>query len=144
MDENVTSCNFEAADWIYNNYGSIANGGSFHVTGLSCNGTPVLTINITGAAANITGGPNDPVIGYRQNNGTADSIILASGPMTDKTTVTINDGAAPVIVSTSDDPAHIQVDEETTTDANGFFSFSISEDLSGTTSGGADSRALTT
>ncbi len=136
MDENVTSCSFEAGDWIYNDYGPL---GTFHVSAVSCDGSPTLTLTIDGANTNVTGGSSNPVIGYRQANGTADSIVLASGAMTDKTTITVEDGAGPVIISTDSDPAHIQVDEESITDDNvGFFHYTTSEEVNGLSPSGAD------
>ena len=136
FDENVSSCAFDSADWIYNSYGPF---GTFNVSAVSCDGSPALTLTIDGADADVTGGAGDPVIGYRQNNGTANSIVLASGNLTDKSNIHVADKAAPVIISSSVNPAHIQVDEETVTDDNvGFFHYTATEEVNGLSPSGTD------
>ncbi len=95
MDENVTACAYEAGDWTVNTAGSI----TVVITGLSCTGTDAnLDITVT-ADASETGGSTAPVISYSQSAGTADSVTLTSGAMTNKTSQSITDGAAPVILS---------------------------------------------
>ncbi len=100
MDENVTGCTYDAADWTVNTAGSI---GVTAVTALTCTGADVnLDISIT-TTANVTGGATNPVISYA-NAGTAGSVTLAVGTggiMTAKASQAATDAAAPIITSVS-------------------------------------------
>lgn len=91
MDEAVTSCVYEAGDWSVTTAGTI---GVSAITGISCSGA-MLTLSVT-AFANVTGGATSPVISYDQQAGTADSVVLTSGAMTDKSSSTL-DTASPII-----------------------------------------------
>ena len=91
MDENVTACNYEAADWTVDTVGDINVG----ITGLTCTGSdPELYIDIT-ADADETGGLIAPVISYADNV-TSGSVTLTSGNMGAHASVSAMDAAAPV------------------------------------------------
>ncbi len=108
MDENVTSCTYDAADWTINTAGTV---NISLISALTCTGSNAnLDITIT-ATSLITGGATAPVISYA-NVGTPDSVGLTSGAMTAKANQTITDGAAPRIktITYSDADTDAKVD----------------------------------
>jgi hypothetical protein len=96
MDEPTASCAFEAGDWS----STSGNIDIASIDGVSCDGN---NINLTVTAdADATGdnaslGGAAPEISYDASAGTAGSIVLNSGAMTDKTDITVADGAAPTV-----------------------------------------------
>lgn len=97
MDENATSCTYEAGDWTVNTAGTV----NISITGASCTGSDAFIDLAVSADASKTGGATDPVVSYSAAAGTPNSIVLASGNMTDKASQTISDGAAPRIASST-------------------------------------------
>ncbi|MFZ2682302.1 MAG: Ig-like domain-containing protein [Patescibacteria group bacterium] len=96
MDENVTACTYEAGDWTVNTASQM----TVVITGLTCaTNDAFLYINIT-TDANETGAATSPVVSYA-NAVTAGSVTLTSGNMAAHASITADDGAAPVLVSTS-------------------------------------------
>ena len=96
MDENVTACAYDAADWTVNTAGSM----NVVITGTECSGSDASLFLIVTADANETGGAISPVISYA-NGGTANSVTLTSGAMTGKSSQTANDNAKPIIINSN-------------------------------------------
>jgi len=118
MDENVTACTYDVADWTVNTNGSI----NVAVTGLSCTGSNANLDILVSADSNETGGATSPQVSYA-NAGTPNSITLTSGNMAAHATVTATDAAKPVALSAAykDIDANGTVDrvDITTTTENG-------------------------
>jgi hypothetical protein len=96
LDENVTTCTYEAGDWAVTVAGSI---GVTAVTGITCTGSDAFIDVAITAGAGITGGVTAPTITYA-NVGTAGSVTLTSGAMTAKS-ASPTDGAKPQIKTLS-------------------------------------------
>jgi hypothetical protein len=104
MDETVTSCTYDAADWSVDTATSM----NISITGVTCAGSDSeLNIQVS-ADADETGASTDPVISYTNNAG---NIQLNSGPMTGKASVTAIDSASPKVTETimHDDSAPLGV-----------------------------------
>ncbi|MFA6257041.1 MAG: Ig-like domain-containing protein [Candidatus Paceibacterota bacterium] len=80
MDEDPLLCPYEAGDWAVTVAGDI---GITAITGVTCATLNEIAITVT-ASAGITGGTVAPTITYTQAAGTANSVTLTSGNMTDK------------------------------------------------------------
>lgn len=94
IDEIITSCTYEAADWSVNTAGDI---GVTAITNAVC-GASTIDISVT-TSAGVTGGPTDPVISYT-DAATAGSITLnTSGAMTDKLNQPAQDATSPIITA---------------------------------------------
>lgn len=96
MDENVTACTYDAADWTVNTASQM----NITITGLDCAGDDTILDIEVSADENETGAATAPVISYA-NAGTLNSVTLAGGNMGPHASVTTDDLAAPVIVSTT-------------------------------------------
>lgn len=92
MDETVTACTYEAADWSM----AVAGDMTMSVTGLSCTGSDAILYVTVSADANETGSSVDPQLVY-SNGTTPDSITLTSGPKSSVGAITATDNAAPVL-----------------------------------------------
>lgn len=92
MDETVTACTYDAADWAVTVAGTI---NVTAISGITCAGDDaIIDVSIT-AGAGLTGGVTAPTITYA-NVGTAGSVTLTSGVLTAKTS-SPTDGASPQI-----------------------------------------------
>ena len=97
MDENVTACAYQAGDWTVDTASEM----NITITGLDCTGSDHnLDIEVS-ADANETGAATAPVISYDKDAGVVGSVTLTSGQLNDKDDIAADDGAAPVIVSTT-------------------------------------------
>jgi hypothetical protein len=87
MDEDPALCPYEAGDWAVDTAGTI---GITAVTGVTCATLNQIAISVT-ATAGITGGAVDPIITYTAASGTANSVTLAGGAMTNKSSTSVDD-----------------------------------------------------
>ncbi len=96
LDDIITSCVYEAGDWKIENSGTI---GLLSINNVTCQINSSTLVMYVRDINFITGGETDPIISYR-NQGTQNSIGLASGPMSAKLIVA-QDKAAPIILERS-------------------------------------------
>ncbi len=96
MDENVTACVYEAADWTVN----VTTDMTIGISGLSCTTTDQYLYISLNADADETGAATDPVISYA-DNATLGSVKVTSADMAAKSNITATDAAKPIITAAS-------------------------------------------
>ncbi len=102
----VTTCKFEAGDWVIGSGSVGLTGPTGRLNGAGvdddCNGTTNYFYLLVSGDANKTGYPGMfiPADIYYRNQGTLDDVTVSGVPAPNQTLINIHDGASPVIVST--------------------------------------------